>query len=81
MHARTSPQYSVHIGDKEAIAPILSARLCKAYIATPIVVQQLLASCCIVSQATPSSFDLADRGTFVVPTIKPGSQYVAKASR
>ena len=39
MHARASAQYSVHIGDEEAVAPILSARLCRAYIATPIVVQ------------------------------------------
>ena len=31
MHARASAQYSIYIGDKEAIAPILSARdrLCK----------------------------------------------------
>ena len=68
MHARASSQYSVHIGDKEAIALILSARLCRADIATPIVVQELLESCCMVSQATPSSFDLVKSGTFVVPT-------------
>ena len=34
MHTRASAQYSVYIGDKEGIAPILSARdrLCRAYI-------------------------------------------------
>ena len=71
MHARASAQYSVYIGDKEAIAPILSARyrLCRAYIAMHDHCSSIVASVVLHSlEATPSSFDLADCGTFVVPT-------------
>ena len=85
-HARASAQYSVHIGDMEAIAPILSARLCRAYIAhcSSIVVSpaspftekglagetsSIAASIVLHSLASHTlQFDLADCGTFVVPT-------------
>ena len=68
MHARASAQYSVHIGDMEAIAPILSARLCRAYIAHTHC-SSIAAGIVLHSLASHTlQFDLADCGTFVVPT-------------
>ena len=68
MHARASAQYSVHIGDMEAIAPILNARLCRAYIAHAHC-SSIAASIVLHSLASHTlQFDLADCGTFVVPT-------------
>ena len=71
MHARASAQYSVYIGDMEAIAPILSARdrLCRAYIAMHVHCSSIVASIVLHSLASHTlQFDLADCGTFVVPT-------------
>ena len=68
MHARASAQYCVHIGDMEAIARILSARLCRAYI-THAHCSSIAASIVLHSLASHTlQFDLADCGTFVVPT-------------
>ena len=68
MHAWASAHYSVHIGDTEAIAPVLSARLCRAYIAHAHC-SSIAASIVLHSLASHTlQFDLADCGTFVVPT-------------